>query len=224
MIKAMTAVALSLAIFFQMGARAEPVQAATCSIAGGQSGRLKYSGQLSTVSATVCGNQIWKIIGKPTRPVRPVKPGKPRKYANNFTVIPDKPKVAGAQTVAVGEVVNLSAITKRHIRNRMLFWYPSQVRFTPKTFAWNFGDGSVGAGIEPAHAWKSKGTYNVKLVVGFAVKYRIIGRSGWIALNGLVFASSAPFVLNVGEMSRPVGGNVVLVHWSCDQKPFALGC
>ena len=224
MIKAITAVVISIAIFFQVGTRVEPVQAATCSVSGGQSGRLKYSGQLSPISATVCGNQIWRLIGKPSKPVRPVKPGKPRKYANNFTVIPDKPKIAGVQSVSVGELVNLTAITKRHVRNRMLFWYPSQVRFTPKTFVWNFADGSLGAGLDTAHAWKGKGTYNVKLVVGFAVKYRIIGRSGWIALNGLVFASSAPFVVNVGETTRPVGGNVVLVHWTCDQKPYAEGC
>ena len=224
MIKAMTAVVISLAIFFQMEIRAESVQAATCSVSGGQSGRLKYSGQLSPISATVCGNQIWKIIGKPSKPVKPVKPGKPKKYANNFTVIPEKPKVAGVQTVAVGEVVNLTGIAKRHLRNRMLFWYPSQVRFTPKTFAWNFADGSVGAGLETAHAWKSKGAYKVKLVVGFVVKYRIIGRSSWIDLNGLVFASSAPFIVNVGDSTRPVGGKVVLVHWTCGQKPFAQGC
>ncbi len=126
--------------------------------------------------------------------------------------------------MAVGQLANFSAVTKRHTRNRLLFWYPSQVRFVPKTFAWNFGDGSIGTGPESAHVWKAKGTYTVKLLVGFAVKYRIIGRSGWNALNGLVFASSVPVTVHVGETTKAGGGNVVLVHWNCNQKPTAPGC
>lgn len=224
MIKAMTAALISLAIFFPLADRVEPASASTCSVSGGQSGSLKYSGQVSLVSATVCGNQIWKLLGKPKKPAKPVKPTKPRKYANNFTVIPDKPKISGEQTLAVGELAKWSAVTKRHTRNRLLFWYPSQVRFVPKTFAWDFGDGSLGTGPEPTHVWKAKGTYKVKLLVGFAVKYRIIGHSGWNALNGLVLASSVPISVQVGEATKASGGNVVLVHWTCVQKPIAPGC
>ena len=224
MFKGLTAVVLSLAIVFQGQATPTPAEATTCAVAGGQSGRLKYSGQLSPISATVCGNQIWKLIGKPKKPVKPTKPTKPRKYANNFTVTPDRPGIQGKSSLQVGETAEFLAIAKRHLRNRLLFWYPSQVRFVPKTYLWSFGDGAVSALSAASHSWAKKGTYTVSLMVGYSVKYRIIGHSSWVQLNGLVFARATPMVVAVGVGASRGGGSVVLVHWLCNQKPSATGC
>lgn len=227
MIKELTAAVISLAIVFQVVDKSEPAQAVTCSVSGGQSERLKYSGQVTPVSATVCGNQIWKLIGKPkkpTKPVKPVKPTKPKKYANNFTVIPDRPKIEGSQNVTLGSSADFRAVAITHTRNRLLFWYPSQVQFTPKTFSWSFGDGQISNESSTAHSWISKGAFLVKLLVGYSVKYRIIGHSKWVSLNGLVYAASLPLPVNVGVTLPQSSGKVVLVHWRCDQKPNALGC
>lgn len=224
MIKSLAGALLSIAIIFPVVQTPQPAHAVTCAVAGGQSGRLTYSGQVSPISATVCGNQIWKLLGKPKKPVKRVWTGKPRKYANKFTVIPDSPKVAGAVNLAVGQAGEFSALAVRHTRNRLLFWYPTQVRFVPKTFGWVFGDSKIGVGQNISHAWASKGSYHVRVAVGFAVKYRIIGHSNWLELPGLVYATSVPFLVNVGGASSVNSSKVVLVHWSCDEKPFALGC
>ncbi|MFM5951283.1 MAG: PKD domain-containing protein [Micrococcales bacterium] len=227
MLKALTAVGLSLALLFQLPIEATPAHAVTCATPGGQSGRLKYSGQISPISATVCGNQIWKLIGKPkkpTKPAKPVNPGKPKKYANKFTVTPDRPGIGGTAVLKVGEIGEFGAIAKRHIRNRLLFWYPAQVRFVPKTYLWNFGDGGSSGSNLVEHSWLKPGTYTMSLTVGFTVKYRIIGHSTWVPLSGLVFAKSTPWNVQVGSGVKQSGTSVVLVHWLCTQKPMAVGC
>jgi hypothetical protein len=224
MIKSIAGALLSVAIIFPIVQAPQPAHAVNCSVAGGQSGRLKYSGQVSQISATVCGNQIWKLLGKPKKPVKRVWTGKPRKYVNRFTVVPDRPNILGTTTLEVGQEVDFSALAIRHTRNRLLFWYPSQVRFAPKTFVWNFGDAIPGSGQLVRHAWSAKGNYPVRVVVGYAVKYRIIGHSSWVVLPGLVYSSSSPFLVTVGGASSTTSSKVVLVHWTCDEKPFALGC
>ena len=224
MMKSVAGVLLSFAIIFPSVQQPEPAHAVTCSVAGGQSGRLKYSGQVSKVSATVCGNQIWKLLGKPKKPVKKVWTGKPRKYANMFTVVPDRPRVSGSTNLAVGQIAHFSAQAVRHTKNRLLFWYPSQVRFTPRTFDWTFGDTTIGNNQLISHAWSTKGAYPVRVLVGYSVRYRIIGHSVWLTLPGLVYSTSPPMVVNVGDDSTLNSSKVVLVHWNCIEKPAAPGC
>ena len=224
MIKSLAGALLSIAIIFPVVQSPQSAHASTCSVAGGQSGRLTYSGQVSPISATVCGNQLWKLLGKPKKPVKRVWTGKPRKYINKFTVIPDKPKISGTGNLAVGQAGEFSAMAIRHTRNRMLFWYPAQVRFSPKTFGWSFGDAKIDVGKQISHSWRTSGSYQVRLLVGYTVRYRIIGHSSWLPLPGLVYSTSAPFLVNVGGTSSLNSSKVVLVHWSCDQKAFAVGC
>ena len=224
MMKSVAGALLSVAIIFPSVQLSEPAHAVTCAVAGGKSGRLTYSGQVSKVSATVCGNQIWKLIGKPKKPVKRVRTGKPRKYANMFTVVPDRPGISGSPYLEVGQTAEFSAQAIRHTRNRLLFWYPSQVRFTPKTYDWTFGDGALGGGQFVTHAWSTKGTYQVRVLVGYSVRYRIIGHSLWLSLPGLVYATSPPLIVNVGGTATSNTSKVVLVHWNCNEKPTAPGC
>lgn len=229
MLKRVMVFALSMAIVFPpVQASSTPASAATCSVAGGQSGRLKYSGQLGVGSATVCGNQLWKLVGKPSKPVKPIKrtkPYKPIKLDHQFTVNPDRPTVSVDSTkVSVGQLVSLVGHSVRHTRNRMLLWYPAQVRFLPKQFDWTFADGSRASGLLQNHSWVRSGTYAVKLVVGFAVKYRIIGKSTWVSLPGLVYSSSVPQNITVAVLPQSASSKVVLVHWNCLEKQKVIGC
>lgn len=224
MIKSFTTVVLSLAILFPVFDHEAPAEAATCAVAGGQSGRLTYSGQVTKISATVCGNQLWKILGKSKKPVKRVRSGKPKKYDNKFTVVPDQPKLLGVSHTEVGQTEKFQAVAIRHTRNRLLFWYPAQVRFIPKTFQWNFGDQTAAESKTVEHSWSRRGSYWVKVIVGYSVRYRIIGHSTWISLPGLVYSSSPPWLVDVGANSRQNTSKVVLVHWTCLEKLFAIGC
>lgn len=227
MVKGLLSIGISLAILFQVIPESHSALAASCSVAGGQSGQLKYSGQLSSVSATICGDEIWQLLPKPTKPVKPTTPTVPvKKWDKNFTVVPDRPRISREKTnrVDVGEVVSLFSNAVRHTRNRYLLWYPTQVKFTPKTFFWTFGDGQISKRRLPKHSWLKKGTFRVRLLVGYAVKYRIVGRSEWVQLNGLVNAYSDPIKVKVNANPAKTPGTVVLVHWNCNQKASAIGC
>jgi hypothetical protein len=217
---------ISLGLVFQFSSAPIPALAATCKTSGGQSGSLKHSGQTNGVSAKVCGNEIWKLLGKPKPVKKPTKPRKPVSWKNEFTVTPDKPRIAPIQetNVSVGEVVDFSALAVGHTRNRMLLWYPAQVKFTPKTSSWDFADGSIATGFKVAHGFSSSGDYKVRLKVSYAVKYRIIGRSVWVNLPGGVTSFSNPITIRVGEKIPNARGSVSLVHWNCLEKPSALGC
>ena len=227
MFKVATSIALSMAILFAANVHPEISHASSCSVSGGQSGRLKYSGQLNVLSATVCGDQIWKLLPKPKKPVKPIvrtTPAKPYKYVNRFTVVPDRPMISGKNNSLTDVPISFRALARRHIRNRMLFWYPSQVKFIPKTFLWSFGQGANATKRVTSHSWPKPGTYRVTLQVGYSVLYRIVGRSNWLSLAGLVFSTSPKFKVRVGQIPLKSLGNTVLVHWQCSQKPFAPGC
>lgn len=226
MFKVFIACVISLGLVFQVTPASVPAFSATCKTSGGQSGTLKHSGQTNGTSAKVCGNEIWKLVGKPKPTKKPTKPRKPVSWKNEFTVTPDKPKIAPltSTNISVGNVVDFSALAVAHTRNRMLLWYPAQVKFTPLSSDWDFADGSVANGFNVSHQFSNVGEYKVKLTVSYAVKYRITGRSVWVNLPGGVKAVSAPLTIRVGLDPPKPRGSVALVHWNCLQKPWALGC
>ena len=226
MLKSVSVGIICLALVFPgPHAPIESAQAATCQVKGGQSGRLKYSGQLSPISATVCGDQIWKLIGKPRKPVKRTKQYKPVKYDHQFTVVPDRPTFSLSSTsLAVGEPVTVTSLAVRHLRNRRLLWYPAQVRFKPTTYRWSFGDAMFGTAATETHTWTHAGKYSVRIMVGYSVKYRVIGKSTWVTLPGLVFAYSSPKLVTVGGLPSSGEGSVMLVRWNCNQRPSAAGC
>jgi hypothetical protein len=226
MFKVFISCLVSFGLVFQVISEPVPAIAATCKTSGGQSGSLKHSGQTNGISAKICGNEIWKLIGKPKPAKKPTKPRKPVTWKNEFSVTPDKPKIAALKSmnISVDELVDFSALAVGHTRNRMLLWYPAQVKFTPKTSSWDFADGSSATGFRVSHGFAAAGEYKVKLKVSYAVKYRIIGRSVWVNLPGGVTAVSNPITIHVGEKIPNTKGSVSLVHWNCLEKPLALGC
>ena len=228
MLKPWLAISLCLAVFFPALDHSGISHAATCKVAGGQSGALKYSGQVGSVSAKVCGNEIWKLLPKPKKPVqrKPItNPSKKITWKNEFSVSPKAPAILRLSqgVLEVGEAVDLSAVAKVHTKNRLLLWYPAQVRFNPVSYFWTFSDGTDSGSALVAHSWIRSGTFEVKLAVKYSVEYRIIGKSGWLALPGLITSSAVPMLVQVGlvESNRP---RVVLVHWNCLERIQAVGC
>lgn len=229
MIKGLASAVISLALVFQGASLTQPAQAAGCSSVGGQAGRLKHSGLVSRNAAKVCGRELWKLVAKPKpvkKPVMRKAPGKNVHWKNEFSVTPDRPRflVSGETNLSVGKAVLLTSLATKHQRNRMLLWYPTQVRFKPVSTAWNFGDGEASTAPVAAHSWSKAGTYQVTLEVEYSVKYRIVGKSDWVRLPGTVRAVSAPRTFQVGSVSPEASGRVTLVHWNCLQKLNAFGC
>jgi hypothetical protein len=228
MLKPWLALTLCLAVFFPAMAPAGIAHGASCKVAGGQSGALKYSGQVGAISAKVCGNEIWKLLPKPKVPIKkkPAKqPAKKVTWKNEFSVSPKTPGIQLSKQgpLQIGEPIDLTALAKNHTKNRLLLWYPAQVKFNPVNFFWNFADGADSSSALVAHSWAKVGKYLVTLAVGYSVNYRIIGKSGWISLPGLITVNASPLSVQVGEMvaKKP---RVVLVHWNCIQRIQAVGC
>ena len=228
MFKPWLALSLCLAIVFP--AIDSPIKShgATCKVAGGQSGALKYSGQVGSISAKVCGNEIWKLLPKPKKPVKKKPSSNPPKkviWKNEITAVPRAPGFlrSNSGVLLVGEAIDLTALAKVHTKNSLLLWYPTQVRFHPKAYYWDFGDGTDSQSPLVAHAWSRNGTYSVRLSVGYAVDYRIVGKSAWISLPGIITTNAAPQLVQVGE-ARLGRQRVVLVHWNCLQRIQAVGC
>jgi hypothetical protein len=229
MFKGLASILLSMAIVFQGVIHAPPAHAAGCSKTGSQSGLLKHSGLVIGNTAKVCGRELWKLLPKPKIPTKPVvrkTPAKKVHWKNEFSVTPDQPriKLGGSVDLTLGNSLVLSALAIPHTRNRMLLWYPAQVRFKPVSYLWNFGDGQTSTDRDVSHIWSQPGTFTVRLAVNYSVKYRITGKSAWVLLPGQIVANSLPAVVNVGQKSLKSSGLVSLVHWTCLQKPTAIGC
>lgn len=229
MFKAIITSVISLALVFPSFQPDPSAVAAGCSVPGGQSGRLKHSGQIQGSEAKVCGKEIWRLIGNPKVPAKPVKPktpSKPIRWKNEFSVAPDRPRIIAIHSpiLAPNESIVLNSSAVRHVRNRMLLWYPTQVRFKPVTSRWLFPDGSEVAGTSIAKSWDLPGSYRVALKVDYSVKYRILGRSDWVVLPGTVEARATPVTFTVSAEAITSRRKVVLVHWNCLQKPMELGC
>jgi len=229
MFKTFASALISMAIVFQAVSLAPPARAAGCSSVGGQAGSLKHSGLVTGNSAKVCGREIWKLL--PT--IKPIKkpvirktPAKKIHWKNEFSVVPDRPRigVTGPLNVAARSLVLFTSLAARHQRNRMLLWYPTQVRFKPISTTWNFGDGSGSQVPEVSHSWSQSGIYSVNLEVEYSVKYRIVGKSEWVPLPGTIRAASLPIMVRVGQGPNSRNGMAALVHWNCIQKQTAIGC
>ena len=228
MFKPWLALSICLAIVFPAIDSTTASHATNCKVAGGQSGALKYSGQVGSISARVCGNEIWKLLPKPKKPVKKKPSSKPSKkvtWKNEITAVPRVPGFlrSNTGTLSVGESIDLTALAKVHTKNALLLWYPTQVRFHPKVYFWDFGDGTDSQSKYLAHYWSRTGTYSVKLSVGYSVDYRIVGKSGWILLPGLITAKATPQLVQVGE-SGSGRQRAVLVHWNCLERIQAVGC
>lgn len=277
MIKALLSATISLAILFQgVDVPNHAYAAIPCAVAGGKTGTIKYSGQVTSTSAKICAVALVKkvtvvktvakkvivvkkttteaftlaslktaiavakkviaakkaVVAKPitvvTKAVVTTVSTTPKvttnKQASNFTATPSKPSViySGDGTLNIGESASFSSSAGTHTRNSFLLGFAAQVTFTPVQNRWSFGaDGS-----SASHSWSSSGTYSVTVTTSYSVKYRIVGKSAWISLPGLISSTSAPVTIHVGAdaVNPVVPANVLLVHWNCTQKLSAIGC
>ncbi len=140
---------------------------------------------------------------------------------------PDGWTVAGLDT-------NFYAITGTHVVNGTLLGRPADVRFTPRSYLWAYGDGTSAtkatmggtwaaqgiAEFEPtptSHVYDQLGDYTITLSIVFTAEYRFAG-GPWRPVVGAITLPANDLYLRVGT------AKTVLVERDCRQNPAGPGC
>ena len=140
---------------------------------------------------------------------------------------PDGWAVAGLHT-------NFYAITEPHVIPGTLLGRPADVRFTPISYHWTYGDGTsatrstkggtwASLGIPEfeesptSHVYEQVGDYTITLTVTFAAEYRFDG-SAWRPVIGSITLPANDLHIRVGT------AKTVLVEHDCVVNPAGPGC
>ncbi|MCU1415318.1 MAG: uncharacterized protein JWN80_2658 [Microbacteriaceae bacterium] len=134
----------------------------------------------------------------------------------------------------IGVSTNFYAEVSTQVQDGTLLGEPASVRFTPKAFHWNYGDGTVvtrstkggtwaAQGItdfDPtatSHVYRAKGDYTITLTIDFGAEYRYAG-GDWIAVAGTLAVPANPLSTTAGD------AKTVLVSKDCLANPSGPGC
>ena len=137
--------------------------------------------------------------------------------------------------MAVGLDANFYARATQQVKTGDLLGKPASVRFTPVLYNWSYGDGSfrlartagatwgaLGLGefdrTATSHVFRSAGTFNIDLTIGFSPEYRYASGTDWIPIAGYVWAPANRLVAVAG------GSKTVLVQRDCTIAPSGPGC
>lgn len=116
------------------------------------------------------------------------------------------------------------------IRSGTLLGGPAEVRFTPVSWSWDYGDGSRRTTATPGRAWRTefdetatthvfeqRGTYVVTLVVQYRAEWRVAG-GPWVPVSGILSLPAPP------QRVLVIGARTVLVDKDCNENPVGPGC
>ena len=140
---------------------------------------------------------------------------------------PDGWTIAGLDT-------NFYAITGTHVVNGTLLGRTADVRFTPTSYLWAYGDGTSAtkatmgatwasqgiAEFEPtptSHVYEQLGDYTITLSIVFAAEYRFAG-GPWRPVVGTITLPANDLQIRVGT------AKTVLVEHDCLANPSGPGC
>ncbi|MDY7543541.1 MULTISPECIES: hypothetical protein [unclassified Cryobacterium] len=133
-----------------------------------------------------------------------------------------------------GLPANFLARASVHVRSGVLLGFPAEVRFTPKRFHWDVGDGtpvdSATGGASwgtlgvpefsdtaTSHIFRSTGRHTVVLSVVYSAEYRA-GAQPWRPVQGALTIAAPPLTVIVSTAST------VLVGQDCRASPSGPGC
>lgn len=167
-------------------------------------------------------------------PEAPVIPPLTERDVLTFAPAPPSVTTEPAGIAIVGMPMNVVAPAQEHVAGGSLFGLPVTVTFTPASFTFDFGDGTVqtvGSGgsswndlglpefsaTETSHAYGARGTYEVVVSVSYSAVVDF-GVWGVYPVDGLVTATSA------GSSVRVVEAHTALVEGSCAENPSGPGC
>ncbi|MDZ4044247.1 MAG: PKD domain-containing protein [Rhodoglobus sp.] len=134
----------------------------------------------------------------------------------------------------IGLSTNFISSAAPHTLSGTVLGSPADVRFTPVSWHWDFGDGesrsswspgaswaSLGVGefaeTDTSHRFRERGTFTVTLRVELEAEYRIRGGS-WAPIAGTLAVDAAPLTV----LAR--SARTVLVDEDCIRNPAGPGC
>ena len=134
----------------------------------------------------------------------------------------------------VGLPANFITRTNTHVVSGTLLDYPLDVRFTPSSYAWSWGDGTTSRSTVPGASWASlglpefsttptshvfteRGIYQISVTVSYTVEFRI---------DSLPWRSVPGTLPGPATIVAAVAGNAktVLVERECTENPHGPGC
>ena len=125
---------------------------------------------------------------------------------------------------------NIYALADTEVQAGELLGWPIEVRFSPQSYRWNYGDGSGATHAVPGGTWgsaqfsatptghifASPGRYSLSVEVDYAVAYRF-AEGQFVALSGVVTRSAGPTMLTVLRVTP------ILVEDGCAGRTMAGG-
>ncbi|GHD48421.1 hypothetical protein [Mycetocola manganoxydans] len=134
----------------------------------------------------------------------------------------------------VGLPANFIVGTRTHVVSGTLFDHAVDVRFTPSSYSWSWGDGTSTRSSVPGATWSSlglpefsttptshvfdeKGLYRVSVTVSYTVEFRV-ATLAWRSIAGTL-PGPATVVAAVAGTAK-----TVLVDRECTRNPSGPGC
>ena len=134
----------------------------------------------------------------------------------------------------VGLPVNFIASASTHVVTGSLFGQSTEVRFTPRSFQWSFGDGqsattalggsrwdqlglSEFSATATSHSYAQAGNFTTQVIVHYGVEYRI-GGGAWTAVSGEVNRDATTSIVVV------LNADTVLTAGDCLNARDAKSC
>lgn len=162
-----------------------------------------------------------------TAPVTLVDIASFRPTAATHHMQPDGWTIAGLPT-------NFYARTGTQIVPGALLGRSAEVRFTPRAYIWDYGDGATAIrsvrgdtwaalgvaefdATPTSHIFATAGPYLIRLAVSYTAEYRYAG-SGWVPIAGQLVLPANDLAITVG------GAKTVLVADDCRANPAGAGC
>jgi hypothetical protein len=174
--------------------------------------------------------------------IRPDQPGDPGGVVDPITLsdieaFRPTPPVQFMQPdgwMVVGLPTNFYAATSAHVVGGELLGLSADVRFTPITYRWRYGDGSTAVlgtrgatwqalglrefdATATSHIYRASGTYVIDLDVDYTAEYRILGGT-WLRIPGTLQLPANRLIATAGSAVT------VLVDRDCASAPSGPGC
>lgn len=134
----------------------------------------------------------------------------------------------------IGLPANFMVQTETHIVSGTLLDFSLDVRFTPSSYAWSWGDGSTSRSTVPGASWaalglpefsptptshifETRGVYQISVTVSYAVEFSIDSLP-WRSISGTLPGPATVIGAVAGD------AKTVLVHRQCTENPHGPGC